>query len=132
MSIPEVAKSTTFGQMVIKSKEKLADRIGSLMINVYGDAKKLTLSAHTYPTIVITGKLSSSFKFNHIIKENNIDTYDFQYLTLATHKDLLITILIALLITIAIVTSYRKQFSLKRMKDVLTISLRYDGLVDRS
>jgi len=122
MSVPEVAKSTTFGQMVIKSKEKLANRIGSLMIHVYGDAKKLTLSAHTYPMRVITGELSSSFKFNHTNEENNFDTYDFQYLTPATHKDLLKTI----------VTSYRKQFSLKLMKDVLTISLRCDGSVDRS
>jgi len=77
MSIPEVAKSTTFGQMVIKSKEKLANRIGSLMIHVYGDAKKLTLCAHPYPMRVITGELSSSFKFNHIDEENNFDTYDF-------------------------------------------------------
>jgi len=80
------------------------------MIHVYGDKKKLILSAHTYPMRVITSELSSSFKFNHINEENNFDTYDFKYLTPDTHKDLLKTI----------VTSYRKQFSLEQMKDVLT------------
>jgi len=92
------------------------------MIHVYGDAKKLTLSVHSYPMRVITGELSSSFKFNNTNEENNFDIYDFQYLIPATHKDLLKTI----------VTSYRKQFSLKLMKDVLAISLRCDGSVDRS
>lgn len=98
MTIPEVAKSTTFGQMVIKSKGILANRIGSLIIHVYGDAKKLTLSAHSCPMRVITGELSSSFKFNHTNEENNFDTNDFQYLTPNFHKDLLKTI----------VKSYRK------------------------
>jgi len=39
MTTTEFSKSTTMGQMIIKSKEKLANRIGSLLIHVYGDAK---------------------------------------------------------------------------------------------
>jgi len=46
MTTTEISKSSTMGQMMIKSKEKLANRIGSLLIHVKGDARKLTLSAY--------------------------------------------------------------------------------------
>jgi len=50
MTTTDISKATTMGQMIIKSKEKLANRIypiESLLIHVYCDAKKLTLSAYS-------------------------------------------------------------------------------------
>jgi len=72
------------GRAILKANEKLGNKIGSLMTHTYGDAKKLTLSAYTYPMRVITSQMASNFTFNEL-NENN--TYDFQYLIPASHKE---------------------------------------------
>jgi hypothetical protein len=77
MTTNEISKSTTIGQMIIKSKEKLANRIRSLLIHVYGDAKKLTLSAYSYPMRIITSELSAKFKFNNFGEVTMMDTMIF-------------------------------------------------------
>jgi len=114
-----VQQSTQMGRAILKANEKLGDKIGSLMIHTYGDAKKLTLSAYTYPMRVITGQMASNFTFNEL-NENN--TYDFQYLTPASHKEFLQ----------CIVKSYKKTFSDKLISETISMPLRCDGSVDRS
>jgi hypothetical protein len=69
-----VQQSTQLGRAILKTNEKLSNKIGSLMIHIYGDAKKLTLSAYIFPMRVITIQMASNFTFNEL-NENN--TYDF-------------------------------------------------------
>lgn len=38
-----VQQSTQMGRAILKANEKLGNKIGSLMIHTYGDAKKLTI-----------------------------------------------------------------------------------------
>lgn len=40
---------SSIDDLILKSQSNLANKIGSLLIHVYGDAKKLTLSAQTFP-----------------------------------------------------------------------------------
>lgn len=44
-----IQQSTQMGRAILKANENLGNKIGSLMIHTYGDAKKLTQSAYTYP-----------------------------------------------------------------------------------
>lgn len=73
---------------MVKSKEKLANRIGSLLIHVYGDVNKLTLSVYSYSMRVITSELSELFKFNTFGENKNNDHHNLQYLTPVAHKRL--------------------------------------------
>ncbi|KAL5235556.1 hypothetical protein ACI65C_002966 [Semiaphis heraclei] len=114
-----VQQSTQMDRAILKANEKLGNKIGSLMIHTYGDAKKLTLSAYTYPMRVITSQMASNFTFNEL---NENITYDFQYLTPASHKEFLQ----------CIVKSYKKTFSDKLISETISMSLRCDGSVDRS
>ncbi|KAL4122559.1 hypothetical protein QTP88_014865 [Uroleucon formosanum] len=114
-----VQQSTQMGRAILKANEKLGNKIGSLMIQTYGDAKKLTLRAYTYPMRVITSQMASNFTFNEL---NENITYDFQYLTPASHKEFLQ----------CIVKSYKKTFSDKLISETISMSLRCDGSVDRS
>lgn len=76
-------QSTQMGRAILKSNKNLGNRIGSLMRHTYRDAKKLTLSAYTYPMRGVTNQITAKFYFNQF-NENN--TYDFQYLTSASNK----------------------------------------------
>lgn len=51
--ILNAGKSSPIGQAILKSKSDLANKIGSSLIYVYEDAKKLTLSAQTHPIRVV-------------------------------------------------------------------------------
>lgn len=44
-----IQQSTQIGRAILKANENLGNKIGSLMIHTYGDAKKLTQNAYTYP-----------------------------------------------------------------------------------
>lgn len=68
---------------------------------------------------IITSQMASNFTFNEL---NENITYDFQYLTPASHKEFLQ----------CIVKSYKKTFSDKLISETISMSLRCDGSVDRS
>jgi len=63
--------------------------------------------------------MASNFTFNELNKNS---TYDFQYLTPASHKEFLQ----------CIVKSYKKTLSDKLISETISMSLRCDGSVDRS
>lgn len=69
-----VQQSTQMGRAILKANEKLGNKIGSLIIHTYEDAKKLTLSVYTYPKRVITSQMATNFTFNEL---NENSTYDF-------------------------------------------------------
>jgi len=66
MTIPliQTAQRTPIGKLILKVNEKLANKIGCLMIQIYNDAKKLTLSANTLPSRSVIANISTSFKMN--------------------------------------------------------------------
>jgi hypothetical protein len=63
-SIPksQAMESSEMGQILITANEKLANKIGSLMIHVYHDAKKLTLSANSFPGRLVAGDIANAFQ----------------------------------------------------------------------
>lgn len=67
----------------------------------------------------ITSQMASNFTFNELNANN---TYDFQYLTPASHKEFLQ----------CFVKSYKKTFSDKLISETILMSLRCDGSMDRS
>lgn len=116
----EAAQLSTLGKAVSKANEKLANRIGNLLVHAYGDAKKLTLTGFSFPARVIISKQASNFLFNvEAYTNEDHQTHDFQYLTPAAHKEFLQ----------CIVESHRHVFT-KTLADVLALSLRCNGSVD--
>lgn len=122
LTIPEKIKSTEIGLLISKQNEKLADKIGKLMIHVYLDAKKLTLSSYSFPARIVASDMANNFSFNSPdTSTTTMKNYDFQYLTRAFHLDALR----------CIVSSYQKIFFTDLLENSLAVSLRCDGSVDR-
>lgn len=57
-------KSSAIGLAVSKANNDLASKIGSCMIHVYNDAKKLTLSGYSFPGRVVVSRYASNFQMN--------------------------------------------------------------------
>lgn len=112
---------TPMGKAVNQANDKLARKIGCLMIHVYNDAKKLTLSAYSFPSRVIVSQKANLFQLNGEVS-NNIDDSELQYLTPHTHKDLLE----------CIVETHQSSFVEDILNNSLALSLRCDGSVDRT
>jgi len=91
------------------------------LADIYGDAKKLTLSARTFPARITISHLASQFSYLDPKPQCEADL-DCQYISPAAHKEFLQ----------CIVESDRKSFAQKIMDDTLAISLRCDRTVDRT
>lgn len=96
----------------------LPNYIGSLMITVYNDAKRKTLSAHSWPSRHVASEMANHFKIN-----GNLCTYSprLEYITPANHGEFINCIVQGDLKNLA-----------ARLKDSLALSLRVDGSVDRT
>lgn len=94
----------------------LANKIGKLSVHTYGSAKRLTLSANTFPARVVMGNLAENFNFGSSDKEYN----DFQYVTPTSFRELFEII----------VECDRSRFE-ELLNSAMAISLRCDGSVDR-
>ena len=112
LSTSELSVDGSIEIAISKGNEALSDKIGGFMILVYYDAKRLTLSANSFPGRAVVAELSNKFKFNADINNYNPSL---QYLTPRNDRELLK----------CIVESERKQFS-------EAISLRCDGSIDRT
>jgi len=82
----QALQATAIGRSIIKGNELLANRIGSLLILVYNDAKKLTLSGNSFPGRAVAGMLAASFKFCDGEQFRNISDGDLQYLSPNGHR----------------------------------------------
>ena len=116
----EVAQVSHLDKLISTANEHLANKIGSLLIHVYGDGKKLSLSANSFPIRVVTSIKSHSFNFNNPSQEAILDK-DLQYVTPKSHFELLK----------CIVESDRQSLS-QKIHNSIAISLRCDGSVDRT
>ena len=61
----KVYEETSVGIMISSANEKLANKMGALMLQVYNDAKKLTLSAYSWPSRIVATQMASDFIFNN-------------------------------------------------------------------
>lgn len=114
----QVLTETPIGRHVQKSNLLLYNHIGKLMIHTYGSAKKLTISANTFPSRVVIGHAAEKFDFNDFLFENL--EHNFNYVTPSGFRDFLEII----------VECHRPEFS-RKLESSLGLSLRCDGSVDR-
>lgn len=105
-------------QHISKAHIQMANRICSLAITVFNDAKKLSLSAFTWPSRIVCGELAKSFDFNSSAPNRN-SKLDLQYLNPTMHINILYTIVEA-----------ETQIIRDKLASCLAISLRMDGSVD--
>jgi len=117
----QAAQHTPIGKLILNVNEKLANKIGCLMIQVYNDAKKLTLSANTFPCRSVFANISTSYKMNDEGLKK-LATNDLQYLFPTFHWELLE----------CIVECDRQRVRDAIVKDTLAMSIRCDGSVDRT
>lgn len=107
---------------VSEANRKKANHIGELLLYVYCDGKKLTLSAFTWPARYVAAKAGQSFDFN-VPSEKSIipNDIDIQYVNCPGHLNLL-----------EIITrSYQTTFK-KKILNSRSSSIHIDGSVDRT
>lgn len=97
-----------------------ANHIGELFLQVFCDAKKLTLSAYSWPSRYVAAKAGQNFDFN-TTTSTIPNTINIQYVNPWTHLDLLKII----------ARSYEKQFK-EKIENSLSCSIHVDGSVDRT
>ena len=106
----------------ITSKNKeLANKIGTLMINVYNDAKQLTLSAQSWPARIVADKMAAAFDVTEPFIPFEPSQFDLQYINPAFHRELIHTIVQADL-----------PSSCKEIELALAGSFRCDASMDRT
>lgn len=103
---------------ISEANRQLLNKIGGLMMHVYLDAKKVTLSA-TFPARVVVSMAARKFDFN--MDTCDFDSVDFQYLTPAAHRDFL-----------ECIVEVERDCFLSKLQKSKGLSLRCDGSVDKS
>jgi hypothetical protein len=88
-------------------------------VTVFNDAKKLTLSAHSWPSRVVAAQKAANFNYNN--PKTPEPTFDLQYLTPKWHSDFL-----------ACIVDAHRQGILNKLLNSSALSLRLDGSVDRT
>lgn len=100
---------------------KQTNYIGKLMIQIYNDAKTLTLAAWNWPARFVASESSNVFQYNQLDESVIPKNMSLQYINPNKHLDLMKCIVNA------------DRSSLKsKIVDCLALSLRIDGSVDRS
>ena len=109
---------TPIGRALSNADAQLAAKVGSLIFHVYHGARRLTLSANSFPSRVVVSRMASAFSFDDW-SVNNIP-HDLQYLSPTAHREFLE----------CIVKSDQNSLASK-LSNSMAISLRCDGSVDR-
>ena len=99
----------------------LANRIGKLIIQVYNDAKNLSISAFSWPSRVVASEFAQSFDYNNPFEEYDASVFDLQYVTPASHQQLL------KIIVRADLPRFKEEID-----DCLVASFRCDASMDRT
>lgn len=97
-----------------------ANHIGELLLQVYCDAKKLTLSAYSWPSRYVAAKAGQCFDFN-TTTTTIPSTINIQYVNPSSHLDLLNVI----------TRSFDSLFK-EKISSSLACSIHVDGSVDRT
>lgn len=105
---------------ISQANKHLANHIGKLILQVFTDAKKLTISAYSWPAIYVSGEASHHFDFNEKSEPTIPKNIELQYVNPNSHLELMS----------AVVKSY-DEFE-EKLISALAISIRIDGSVDRT
>lgn len=120
LSAVDRSLKTDMGLHVSKANEILANRIGGLMIEIYNNAKRGTISAWSWPSTHIAHQMASEFKMNAPAADFLPLDSELKYITPMQHSDLM---------------SYIVKSDLPKLKEKilssLAVSISVDGSVDR-
>lgn len=104
---------------ISRANEEMANRIGKLMIHVFGDAKRLTLPAWNFPSRIVASEAGHRFKFNQAM-ETVPGNINLNYVNPPSH-----------LILLTDIVESDRQTARTKILECRSISLRIDGSVDR-
>lgn len=104
---------------VNKANERMINYVGKLMIQIFVDAKRLNLSAHSWPARYIAGEASHGYTSQNQSKSIVANDIPLQYVNPPGHQELMTSI----------VDSHREEF-VKKINECVALSLRVDGSVD--
>lgn len=104
---------------VSKAKVQMVNYVGKLLIQVFLDAKRLNLSAYSWPARYVASTASSVYNSQNQSTETIAENIPLQYVNPPGHLELMTTI----------VKSYHNDF-MKKINECWAISLRIDGSVD--
>jgi hypothetical protein len=107
-------------QAISNANRERATKIGSLMLTVYNDAKRGTLSAWSWPSRHVANHIAQQFDATKEFEVATVTPDVVKYVTPTNHGDLLNTIVSADMVNLK-----------KEISSAMAISLRVDGSVDR-
>lgn len=105
---------------ISEANRERANHIGDLLLQVFCDAKKLTLSAYSWPSRYVAAKSGQNFDFNTTTSTIPA-TINIQYVSRASHLDLLTVI----------TRSYQTEIK-EKLENSLAFAIHIDGSVDRT
>lgn len=115
-------KATSLVRMCSVLNEKLANKVGSYAVTIYNDAKRLTLSAFSWPSRQVCFAIGSAFNINDPNQNaGDVQKLDLQYLTPKFHSEIL-----------ECIVAVESNFIQQKINNCLALSLRVDGSVDRT
>lgn len=112
---------TVLEKMISKAHQQIANTIGSHALMIYNDAKRLTLSAYSWPSRALSNEFGRLFDFNDPTtnKESMIKT-NLQYLNPKMHAEIMESIVAS-----------ESELIKRKIEESIAMSLRVDGSVDR-
>lgn len=119
ISVVDVTVPAPMEIAISKANKQQMDYIGKLMIQIYLDAKRLNLSAHSWPARYVAGEASQVYDSHKQNEQIIADSIKLQYINTHGHLNLMN----------AIVQSNRSEFE-RKIKECLALSLRVDGSID--
>ena len=121
LSSVEKSQTVPLVKMLSSQRQKLANKIGSLIIHVYNDAKCLTSSAFSWPSRVVSAKLAHECNYNQPFQLYTPSDFDLQYSRPPVVQELLRTI----------VSSDLPKFK-KEIHSCIAAYLRFDASMDKT
>lgn len=114
--------ATTLVRMISKVNEQLANRIGGYACSIYNDAKRLTLSAFSWPSRQISYEIGNAFNINDPNQNaGDVKKLDLQYINAKSHAEIL-----------ECIVAVENNFIEEKINKCLAFSVRVDGSVDRT
>lgn len=114
--------STPLEKMISTANEKLANLIGRYAFTVYNDAKRLTLSAWSWPARAVAQEFGVMYNINEPTKNLSArGQINLQYLNPGSHAEILDCIV-----------HVESTLIAKKINECLALSMRCDGSVDRT
>lgn len=119
---PLSVESNPIAKMVAKANLEKANEMGAYAITIFNDAKRLTLSANSWPSREVSAKIGKTFNMNDT-DQNMADVrkINLQYLNPVYYKEILSCIVAA-----------DNDLIKDKLHSCIALSLRCDGSVDRT